>query len=29
MNTEFPLHCDISDTQFTQITEPFDDDYIE
>ena len=26
---EFPQHCDTSDMQFTQLDEPFDDEYIE
>ena len=29
VNIEFPQHCDTSDMQFTQLEEPFDEDYIE
>ena len=29
VNIEFPQHCDTSDMQFTQLDEPFDEDYIE
>ena len=28
-NKEFPQNCDTSDMQFTQLEEPFDEDYIE
>ena len=29
VNIEFPQYCDTSDMQFTQLEEPFDEDYIE
>ena len=29
VNIEFPHHCETSDTQFTQLNEPFDEGYIE